>query len=147
MKVLPGISAEDCLFADLLIDPGSAGCLSLEATDLLLYSKKLNTDYHLIIWQAGIIGALDHPKLHDNTNGIKLLLKYLRQYYNLDHPIILYSAAQYPGLEPLIIRSTLENLLELKLSRISTLYLPPLQKTSCDKTMLNELKINITDII
>ena len=34
-KVLPGISAEDCLFADLLIDPGRYGCQAFEATDFL----------------------------------------------------------------------------------------------------------------
>lgn len=36
-KILPGISAEACLFADLLIDPGLHGCQSFEATDFLIH--------------------------------------------------------------------------------------------------------------
>ena len=35
-KILPGISAADCLYADLLIDPGTRGCHSFEATRLIL---------------------------------------------------------------------------------------------------------------
>jgi len=31
--MLPGISAEDCLVADLGIDPASSGCQSYEAND------------------------------------------------------------------------------------------------------------------
>src|SRR5690242_1848360 len=31
--IAPGISAEDCLFADLAIDPAYHGCQSFEATD------------------------------------------------------------------------------------------------------------------
>src|SRR6476620_513542 len=39
-RMLPGISAEDCLFADLGIDPGTRGCQSFEATDFLLNRRK-----------------------------------------------------------------------------------------------------------
>jgi hypothetical protein len=35
--MLPGISAEDCLFADLGIDPGMIGCQSFEATDSITF--------------------------------------------------------------------------------------------------------------
>lgn len=41
-KILPAISAEDCLFADLLIDPGSSGCQSFEATDFLIYQRQID---------------------------------------------------------------------------------------------------------
>jgi len=34
--MLPGISAEDCLFADIGVDPGIYGCQSFEATDLFV---------------------------------------------------------------------------------------------------------------
>jgi siroheme synthase len=42
-RMLPGISAEDCLFADLGIDPGTCGCQSFEATDFLLNRRKFDT--------------------------------------------------------------------------------------------------------
>lgn len=38
-QILPGISAEDCLFADLLINPGDCGCQSFEASDFLIHSR------------------------------------------------------------------------------------------------------------
>jgi hypothetical protein len=35
--MLPAISAEDCLFADLGVDPADHGCPSYEATDFLVH--------------------------------------------------------------------------------------------------------------
>src|SRR5205823_3853440 len=35
-RMLPGISAEDCLFADLGVDPAIGGCQSYEATDFFV---------------------------------------------------------------------------------------------------------------
>ncbi|MBV9575852.1 MAG: hypothetical protein JO149_04440 [Gammaproteobacteria bacterium] len=40
-KILPGISALDCLFSDLLINPASHGCQMFEATDFLIYNRAL----------------------------------------------------------------------------------------------------------
>jgi tetrapyrrole methylase family protein/MazG family protein len=144
-KILPGISAEDCLFADLLIDPGSHGCLSFEATDFLIHTKLVDTSCHLILWQASIIGALTHPESHDNTKGSQLLLNYLTQHYDLNHPIIVYTAAQYPGLEPIIEQSVLKNLLTVKQSRTSLLYIPPVKKRAYDESILRALEIKISD--
>src|SRR5215216_6610638 len=39
-QMLPGISAADCMFCDLGIDPGVAGCQYFEATDFLVYGRK-----------------------------------------------------------------------------------------------------------
>jgi hypothetical protein len=58
--MLPGISAEDCLFADLGIDPGRIGCQSFEATDFLVNRRKFDTSSHLILWQIGVIGDLSY---------------------------------------------------------------------------------------
>jgi len=54
--MLPGISAEDCLFADLGIDPSFMGCQTVEATDLLLRNRPLITSGHVLIWQVGVVG-------------------------------------------------------------------------------------------
>ena len=35
-RMLPAVSAEDCLYADLNIDPATTGCASYDATDFLL---------------------------------------------------------------------------------------------------------------
>ena len=56
-KMLPGVSAEDYMFADLEFDPASHGCCTFEATELLLRDTPLNTSSHNIIWQVGAIGV------------------------------------------------------------------------------------------
>lgn len=58
-KMLPGISAEDCLLADLNIDPSLPGCVTYEATDLLLRNRPLNPSSHLILYQVGCVGIKD----------------------------------------------------------------------------------------
>ena len=54
-RMLPAVSAEDCLFADLGIDPGD-GCQSYEATDLLYRDRPFDPRAHLVLWQVGTLG-------------------------------------------------------------------------------------------
>src|SRR2546429_6584747 len=42
-EMLPAVSAEDCLFADLGVDPGDEGCQSFEATSFLLFRSEEHT--------------------------------------------------------------------------------------------------------
>lgn len=145
-KVLPGISAEACLFADLLVDPGSIGCQSFEATDLLIHRRQINPYSHLILWQVGIIGALNHPYAHDNNNGARVLLEYLKELYTLKHKVTLYEAAQYPHFEPKMVEFQLQDLPKIAMTPISTLYIPPAGKTGVDNTMIDALGINVKDL-
>ncbi len=140
-KVLPAISAEDCLFADLLIDPGSCGCQSYEATDFLIHVRPVNIYSHLILWQVGFIGALGNVNSYNNQIGITQLTKYLLQFYEINHPIICYEAAMYPHVEPKIINACLDGLAEIPLSTLSTLYLAPVLSAALNKPMLDALKI------
>jgi len=140
--ILPGISAEDCLFADLKIDPSSCGCLSYEATDLLVYKRQLNTSSHLVLWQVGMIGALGNFKTHDNRRGQALLCEYLLSSYDADHVIICYEASQYPHFQPEIKHFSLSQLPEEQLSPISTLYIAPQEKIKACGDTLNALGIN-----
>lgn len=47
--MLPAVSAEDCLFADLGVDPGTIGCMSVEATDLIRRRRRPSTGSHLVV--------------------------------------------------------------------------------------------------
>lgn len=138
-KILPAISAEACLFADLLIDPGSAGCQSFEATDFLIHQRQFDTSSHLILWQIDAVGILDHGSTNSSKRGILLLLEYLTNYYQPQDEIIIYEAAQYSGFEPKITKAQLKNLAELNLSSLSTLYIPPVQTAHCDEQILSSL--------
>lgn len=124
-KILPGISAEACLFADLMINPGDIGYQSFEATDFLLHKKKFNPSCHLILWQADAIESRTNYT-HENENGIKLLATYLCKFYNPMHDIVVYEAAQYPGLEAKVFNLPINKLPLTLLSSISTLYIPPI---------------------
>jgi tetrapyrrole methylase family protein/MazG family protein len=142
-KILPGISAEACLFADLLIDPGTCGCQSFEATNFLIHRKQIDTSSHLILWQVDAVGITDHSIIK-NEVGTQLLLDYLVSIYNKNHSVIIYEAAQYPGLEPRIEKILLKHLPIADLSPISTLYIPPSRKSLCDESTIKNLNIYTT---
>lgn len=141
-KILPAISAEACLFADLLIDPGSSGCQSFEASDFLIHQRQFNISSHLILWQINAIGILDHETTNNKKIGILLLLDYLTKYYEVTAQIIIYEAAQYPGFESKIIHMELKYLPDINLSSLSTLYIPPVKTTTCDQTILKALMLD-----
>jgi uncharacterized protein YabN with tetrapyrrole methylase and pyrophosphatase domain len=123
--ILPGISAEDCLFADLLIDPGTSGCQSFEATDFLLYQRKFDTSSHLILWQIGVVGTLGLTNDFNNQLYLDVMTEYLKKFYPSKHQVTLYQAAQLPGLLPEIQTCEIEQLSALELTPLSTLYVPP----------------------
>lgn len=144
-KILPAVSAEDCLFADLLIDPGTNGCHSCEATDFLLYKRKFDPRSHLILWQVDIIGVLTNPESHENKKGAQLLVQHLSKFYPPDHQVFLYEAAQYPGIDPIIQSIHLKDLPDATFSKISTLYVPPIKDNWYDADFINNLNLNIED--
>ncbi len=147
-KILPGISAEDCLFADLLINPGKNGCQSFETTEFLLYSKKFDTSCHLILWQVGAIGLLEQYRADfDNSKGLSILAEYLSHHYPPHHKLYLYEASIYPHLEPHITEFPLQDLTKITTSAISTLYVPPLANTAKrNESMAKKLGINLSDL-
>lgn len=144
--ILPGISAEACLFADLLINPGTNGCQSFDATDFLIHNRKYDYRSHLILWQVGMIGVLGHTRKQDDLNGIKLLLKYLSQNYMSNHKVILYEAAQYPHFKPRIEELELMQLFSAHISQISTLYVPPACLATADENMIKALGLDNVDL-
>lgn len=139
VKVLPGISAVDCLFADLMIDPGRAGCQFFEATDLLVYQRCLDPTQHLVLWQAGVIGMWGYYDEHDNELGSILLRDYLLKHYPAGHPVTFYEAAQYPGFAPVITTRTVQTLADEAVPRLATLYLAPASSVKANETILHAL--------
>lgn len=144
--VLPAISAADCLFADLLINPGSGGCQSYEASEFLIKDKIIDASAHLILWQVGTIGAIGRPYDHNNRMGVELLIRKLNNYYDLMHPIIVYEAAQYPHFKPRIDLIPLKKLREINLSSLSTMYISPGRKAEINLSVLNKLNLKIKDL-
>lgn len=137
-RILPGISAEDCLFADLGINPGS-GCLSLEATDLLIHDRLIDPTCHVILWQIGLTGIITHTENPDPKPGLALLADQLKKTYSENHPITLYVAAQYPSFEPQTIELTLNELADSHPPRLATLYIPPAKAVNANQRIIEQL--------
>ncbi len=138
--MLPGVSAEDCLFADLGVDPALHGCQSYEATDFLVQKRMIDPTSDLILWQVGIIGEITYKTADfHKKEGLRLLVDLLREYYPQDHPVVLYEASQYAVTDPVIQRLTLEELASSNPPGISTLYVPSLPSRPLDREILEQL--------
>lgn len=94
-QMLPGISAEDCLFADLGLDPGKNGCQSFEATDFLIRRRQFDPTSALILWQIAFTGNLGFYKEIDHLHGTTVLTEVLETHYGSDHEVIVYEASVY----------------------------------------------------
>lgn len=56
-RMLPGVSAEDYMFADLGFDPATFGCAAYEASGLIYRGRRLDPTINNIIWQVGGVGV------------------------------------------------------------------------------------------
>lgn len=137
--MLPGISSDGCLYADLLFDPSRTGCVSIEATDLLIHRRHIDTTLSLIIWQAGCVGDVGFKSTGFDGKNIPILIDYLQHFYGADHAAIIYEAAQYAVCDPKIVRTTISGLREQKITGISTLYIPQKARPKLDEEMLRRL--------
>jgi len=137
--MLAGISAEDCLFADLGVDPADAGCQSYEATDFLVNPKVVEPSAGLVLWQVGILGDWSYQSAGYKTRAVPLLLERLARTYPLSHVGTLYEAAQYPGQSAMIHPLALWQLARVPIRPMMTLYVPPLRHPTPDHAMWSRL--------
>ena len=121
----PGISAEDCLYADLGIDPGRFGCQHFEASQLLFYERTLDPTAYLVLWQVALVGDLTLKRFSTGPAYRQALVDVLGRDYPLDHEIIIYRAATLPIQQPRICRMSLRDLPEAELTEDVTVVLPP----------------------
>ena len=143
-QMLAGISAEDCLFADLGVDPGKNGCQSFEATDFLIRRRKFDPTSVLILWQIAMVGNLGFYEQGGHVQGLTILAEVLEKDYGADHEVIVYEAAvYYPVCEPVIQRIPLSKLPESKITQVSTLYVPPQALAPVDREMMARLGISL----
>jgi len=138
--MLPGVSAEDCLFADLGLDPLKDGCQSFEATHFLVRRHRPDSTVPLILWQIGVIGhaAYSEEPLW-NRGGLAVLAEVLSAWYPPGHECVVYEAAMLPVCEPLILRVPLAELPAAAVTTASTLYVPPAGAAPADPEMAARL--------
>ena len=138
-EMLPGISAEDCLVADLGIDPGRTGMQSMETTQFMIYDRKIDPTSLLILWQPGLAGELSLKRFDTTPAKLQVLVDKLARDYPLDHPVILYEAATNPLEQTRIDTILLRNLPKASLQQITTLVIPAAFPLQLDKATVDEL--------
>jgi hypothetical protein len=131
-RMTPGISAEDCLFADREIDPGVAGWQSCDATDFLLHARRFDPTSSLMLWKVGLLGERSAGQGASWRRRMEVLLRRLLQQYGSDHTVALYEAPHFPGQQPVIRWCRVRTLSEQSISLETTLYVPPLEQRSID---------------
>ncbi len=113
-RMLPAVSALDCLFADLDVDPAAAGCQLYEAGDFVRRAPTIDPGTPLVLLQVGVVES--RPAL----GGA------LRALYPESHQLVIYEASPYLGVEPIVEWIALADLASARLTQRSTMFVPPL---------------------
>lgn len=121
----PGISAEDCLYADLGIDPGEVGCQHYGASQLMFYQRRIDPSAYLVLWQVGIAGDQSLARFSTGAAYRQVLVDLLAQDYPLDHEVIVYRCATLPIHQPRIERMALRELAYADIDLHPTVVIPP----------------------
>lgn len=135
----PGISAEDCLYADLGIDPGKTGCIHYETSQFMFYQRNIETSAHLILWQVALAGDKSCAKLYTDSAYREVLVELLLEHYPRDHQVILYQAK---GIAIDTMRAEyipITELVDAELFMHTTLVIPPCKKMQPNDKVLARL--------
>lgn len=124
-KMVPGISAEDCLYADLAIDPGKYGCAHYETSQFMFYKRQIDTAAYLILWQVSIAGDTTLSRFSTGKEFRQVLVELLLQHYPEDHQVILYEAPTIAIYPPRQTQLELVALTSASLNQQTTLVIPP----------------------
>lgn len=139
-RILPGITAEDCLYVDLEFDPGTAGCQSFDATDFLVRRRAPDPAVPLILWQVGVVGGT-RTTGEVRRLGLSVLGERLEELYGAEHELVVYEATPFPVGRPMIERCAVRELAEAGVTGLSTLYVPPKGVTPPDADMMARLQM------
>lgn len=144
-RMLPGVSAEDCLFADLGVDPGATGCQSYEATDFLANGRKIDPTSSVVLWQIGAVGEMIFRKAGYQLKALPILVERLTEYYPPTHLSYLYEASVFPGCEPDIVPVQIQALTQTPISGGATLYIPAAYPTATDPWIYHRMSVAAED--
>ncbi|WP_165226678.1 SAM-dependent methyltransferase [Aquisphaera insulae] len=131
-RILPAISAEDCLFADLCVDPAANGCQTYEAADFLLHGRVIDNSASVVLWQIGVGGDPLYRRGGYDLSLLPSLVERLRLFYPPDHIGYVYEAATLPATSSYVCPCPLSELCRTRLTSASTLYIPPWRVSSVD---------------
>src|SRR3546814_4438280 len=110
-----GVSAEDCLYADLGIDQGEVGCQHYEASQFMFYRRRIDPSAYLVLWQVGVAGDRSVRRSSTGRAHRRLLVERLAEDYPADHVVTLYEAATLPIMAPRMERMPMSKLVDADL--------------------------------
>jgi uncharacterized protein YabN with tetrapyrrole methylase and pyrophosphatase domain len=144
VRMLAAVSAEDCLFADLGVDPGEWGCQTYEATNFLMRRRRVDTSTPLVLWQIGVVGIFDYGHHPDEAaGGLVVLAEVLADLYGDDHEVVVYEAALLGICDARLERVRVRDLASVEPTSASTLYVPPKSAAEWDTEMIARLGIDL----
>lgn len=135
----PGISAEDCLYADLGIDPGRFGCQHYEASQLLFYQRRIDSSAYLVLWQVGLVGDQSLARFSTGPAYKEVLVEVLARDYPLEHEVIIYRAATLPIQQARVDRVALRDLPLATVGMADTVVIPPARAMRVDHELRKRL--------
>lgn len=91
-RMLPGISPQDCLYADLGMDPGRNGIQSFDINVFLKNKKRIEPASPLLLWQTDVLDERKWSRLRE----------ILLELYSGEHILILYDPPLSPVADPRI---------------------------------------------
>jgi uncharacterized protein YabN with tetrapyrrole methylase and pyrophosphatase domain len=110
--IVPGVSALECLFSDLGLDPLRDGCQIFSAEHFVEHRRRPDPSAPLVV------------SLSEETACAELL-QMLWTEYGAEHEVIIHEPARYAVLDPVIRRTAIGSMSEGDLAGVSHLYIPP----------------------
>ena len=146
----PGISSEDCLYADLGIDPGKVGCQHFDTTQFMLFRRNVDPSAWLILWQVGLAGEQTGRRFATGPAYRQVLVDVLLRDYPADHEVTVYRAATLPMQAPRMESLPISGLPDIDLTMSDTLAVPPCRELEIDfeiQTLLGMLDVGLDNVV
>ena len=123
-RMLPGVSADACLIAELGVDPATDGLQSFEATQLLRTDKAPDVRTPMILWQIGVVGDTSFAAGTYRNSGFDAIVERLSALYGADHRFCIYEVSEFSALPPSILWRTFAEVKREDVSPMCTLFIP-----------------------
>ncbi len=100
--LLAGVSAPDCMFSDLRVDPGVFGCQILMASRVFQQDAIVAVSGHVVFLQVSAVGDKGFSFSGYKSATIEPFIEKLIELYGENQESVYYMAAIFPGFEPTI---------------------------------------------
>jgi tetrapyrrole (corrin/porphyrin) methylase-like protein len=123
-RMLPSVSALDCMICDLGVDLIASGFQSYEGSHLVAHPDLLNPACPLVVWQVSAVSGNSFTSGCYSSEGFTTLVELLLEIYGPEQSVVLYEAAVWAVCEPRIEIVQMQQLGTLVPTHASTLYVP-----------------------